>query len=315
VSPVVLSGELNERYVLKNTVINAFKSSDFKKLESMADMYRSQETKTSSGVWKLTFYYFGLSDYAHWTTRYPNSIWKQAKINTEDWIKAYPTSPAPYIAQSILLDSLAYSQITRSKKGKTTSGDINRFKEIMKQNLTFLLDNKKIAAKDPHWYVNMIRVATALKWDEPKYMHLVDEAVENYPLYLQIYFAGVDYYSPKFGGNIKSMEKFARYAVKHTQDKIGMAMYARIYWAAIQSWFRKEVWAVIHWDDFKQGIDDVLSHYPDEWNLNNFALFACLKGDSEKANELITQLTSEPLLQVWRNKENFNQCKSAVTTI
>jgi len=312
---VLIADELEDRRQLKTTVISAFKTEDFGTLESISHIYRTEETRTSSGVWKLTFLYLGLFDYAHWATRYPASELKQVDVTTSEWIKRYPDKPTAYIVRSIFLDTSAYSQIVRNRTGQITRGNVEKFSELMEQNRLFLLENKEIASQDPHWYVNMIRVATAQKWDDTRYMQLVDEGVQRYPMYFQIYFAGVDFYSPKFGGNIKLMEKFARYAVEKTRDKIGMAIYARIYWAAIQSWFRKEVWAVIHWDDFKRGIDDVLSRYPDEWNLNNFALFACLAGDGEKASELISKLRSEPLIQVWRSPENFSQCKSAATTI
>jgi hypothetical protein len=58
----------------------------------------------------------------------------------------------------------------------------------------------------------------------------------------------------------------------------------------------------------KKGIDDVLARYPDAWNLNNFARFACLRGDKEKTAELIRRIGPEPMMQVWQARRNYERC-------
>lgn len=39
------------------------------------------------------------------------------------------------------------------------------------------------------------------------------------------------------------------------------------------------------------GFDDVVRAYPDYWNLNNYAKFACLADDKPKTKELTTRIS------------------------
>ena len=47
--------------------------------------------------------------------------------------------------------------------------------------------------------------------------------------------------------------------------------------------------------------------YPDAWNLNNFAQFACAAGDREETAKLIRRLGDEPDPQVWRTPGQFER--------
>ena len=60
----------------------------------------------------------------------------------------------------------------------------------------------------------------------------------------------------------------------------------------------------------KKGIDDVLKRYPDQWNINNFTLFACQAKDREKARELFQLIKEPPLLAVWKSNSNYLGYKS-----
>lgn len=308
---IATAGELEDRRVIQKQTIDDLKKHNFKNLEKYANKYRTEPRRTSSGLYPLTFYYLGVTNYSGWSANYPDDIWKQHKSRNEKWIKQYPDSPTPYIVQAILLEQLAYTYRVAGYEKAVTPKDMEKSIKLMQQAYTVLIKNKTIAAKDPHWYNEMLRIATGQRWEEQRYMKLVDEAVNKFPMYLQLYFTAVDYYSPKFGGDIASMEKFARYAVKHTKDKLGMSLYARIYWAAFQSWPKKTVIAQINWDNFKSGLDTVLNSYPDDWNSNNFALFACLFGDRNKAKELIEKINIPNIRNVWGTVDNFNSCKSA----
>jgi hypothetical protein len=60
----------------------------------------------------------------------------------------------------------------------------------------------------------------------------------------------------------------------------------------------------------KKGIDDVLKRYPDQWNINNFALFACLAKDKKMAKELLDLIKEPPMLQVWKSESKYLRYKS-----
>lgn len=50
----------------------------------------------------------------------------------------------------------------------------------------------------------------------------------------------------------------------------------------------------------KRGIADVLKRYPDQWNINNFAHFACLAGDRDETAKLTARVT-DSIPEAWAN--------------
>jgi hypothetical protein len=58
----------------------------------------------------------------------------------------------------------------------------------------------------------------------------------------------------------------------------------------------------------ERGIDDVIARYPDAWNLNNFAKFACLALDRAKTKELLGRIGDSIVPQAWSSKSQLEQC-------
>jgi hypothetical protein len=103
----------------------------------------------------------------------------------------------------------------------------------------------------------------------------------------------------------------AREGLERTRPIEGFAMYARIYWYASQTQYDDRLFSesLVDWTAMKSGINEVLNKYPDSWNINNFAKFACLSKDKAKTAELIARITDAPLMAVWRTPSFFQQCK------
>jgi hypothetical protein len=139
---------------------------------------------------------------------------------------------------------------------------------------------------------------------------LVEEGLKREPLYYQLYFAAVRFFTPKWGGDPTKIEAFADAAVARTQKDEGFSLYARIYWVASQYQYGSSLFSQtgVVWPKMKRGIHDVLARYPDQWNVNNFAYFACLAGDRDEAKKLIGMIKGPPSVQAWRRQENFSRC-------
>ena len=106
------------------------------------------------------------------------------------------------------------------------------------------------------------------------------------------------------------VEKLARYAVEKTQATDGRGMYARIYWFAFQMMYGPAAFQLptMDWETMKVGMEDVLAQHPDAWNTNNFALFACMRGDRKTALSLLRRVGTQPYLAAWDNLESFTAC-------
>ena len=162
----------------------------------------------------------------------------------------------------------------------------------------------------------MLVIARAEGWGRNKFDELTSEAVAKYPNFYQLYFAALDYLVPKWHGNRKEVENFANFAVERTQSLEDMGMYARVYWYASQTQYGNGLFieSSVVWKKMKTGIDDVLARYPDQWNINNFARFACLAGDMDKAKELISRIQGDPIPKAWAGDiQHFATCKAWAT--
>ena len=175
----------------------------------------------------------------------------------------------------------------------------------------YLETHKSVAASDPQWYGTMLEVARVEGWNRGPYEALLNEALEREPLYYWNYFEALEYLLPKWGGNPREVEKFAEDAVRRTSAQEGNGMYARIYWSASQSQWGDRVLAdsLAQWRLMREGFDDVIDKYPDAWNLNNYAKFACLARDKAITREILERVQAVSVLpEAWEPEGLFKRC-------
>ena len=311
-SPSVFAGETAERQSIQSGAFLAFSNSQFEALDSLAAEYRSKASRLPSGVWKLTFFYLGIADRAPWTQKDPTA-WQQLDSETQQWVIDYPKSPTAILVRGIVMENHAWSLAEADRRAPMTDDQKKTFLDSLSKTREFLLKNKVVGSQDPHWYVSMIRVATALRLPKQEIMAIVKESSSRKPYYYQTYFAAVDYFSPKWGGDAETLDGFIRAVVEETRGEEGMALYSRIYWAALQSWYAADIWPALNWPDFRQGVHDVLKKYPDQWNLNSFARFACVAQDMKLAVDMFKEIEN-PDKDVWGTAADFKTCRDWSTT-
>ncbi len=303
--------ELEDRQQIGAQASALFMQERFAELEQLADRYRTTEARTRSGLWKLTLFYSGLTDLA-FSDEKSDKYWDSIESKALRWVDAFPDSPTPRIAYSLVLIGHAWMFRGGGWGSEVKSQDWKPFHEYMKKAETYLLEHKDIAAADPRWYETMLAVARAQDWDIQRFKQLVDEAVARYPYFYQIYFAAIDYLAPKWHGSRQQIEAFADFAVSKTAEREGTGMYARIYWYAAQAQYRDRLFtdSSVVWSKMKKSIEDVLQRYPDQWNINNFAHFACLAWDRDETRELMGRIEGAPIPQAWEDEAQYRQCRT-----
>jgi len=310
-STLASSEEIKERTSILDSTKESLKKSDFATLERQATQFRTEQARTSSGVWKLSVLHGGVDRYFFVGT-YDEATWAEKEQTAKRWIAAYPKSPTARLAYAEWLSRRAWSYRGGGYANTVRPEDWAPFRAGIEATRRYLEDNKKIASSDPEWYVKMESVAKAQQWDDARFQTLIDEAMTRYPEYYEIYFHAIEFYSPKWGGSAADIERFTRMVMERTRAREGKRLYARIYWYASQSVYDERLFSesLARWSTMRAGIDDVLKVYPDEWNLQNFARFACLARDREKAFELIGRVRGPTYIMVWNNEENFQRCRS-----
>ena len=128
------------------------------------------------------------------------------------------------------------------------------------------------------------------------------------------YFVVIEYLLPKWSGHFSEMESFVNKAVAATKDREGNSMYARSYWYLSQVQYQDRLFqeTAVSWEKMKVGFEDVIKRYPDAWNLNSFARFACMAGDKEKVRDLMPKLAGHFVQQAWPDTSSYWRCQSLV---
>lgn len=292
----------------------AFIDENFSKLEEMAQGYRTRKTRTPSGVWHLSLFYSGINDVLDDARRSPAPV-REAKMASHErrarrWAERYPGSPAAHSVNGLALLARAWSHRGSGYAHSVPPEAWAPFYRHLGLARAYLEEHKTVAAVDPRWYEAMLAIARAQGRDRDEYDKLLDEALEREPLYYQTYFEALENLLPKWHGDVQEIERFARDAVNRTAAQEGRGMYARIYWFASQTEFGNELFSESRavWPQMKDGFDDVVARYPDPWNLNNFAKFACLAGDKAKTKELLSRIGADVVREAWQPALLLQQC-------
>ena len=153
---------------------------------------------------------------------------------------------------------------------------------------------------DPYWYELML--GPERSWTEKEYSSgtkLIGEALHKFPTYYQFSFNALDYAQAKWrrhlgdygSGGLDTIDKLIKESTAASFSTDGNGMYARMYWYLSslmgENIFKYPKLTHLDWNKMKIGMDDVLKQYPDDWNINNFARFACLAGDQQKTIDLL----------------------------
>src|SRR5258706_6022633 len=304
--------ELEEREAVHQAVLIALLNSDFRMLEEMSQKFRREKSRTSSGLWKLTLFYAGIVGAAKkFATLAPGSLsFEEFENRTTKWAEQYPSSPAAHISHSIVL--LRHGWAFRGSRYAHTVkpeawAPFRKYVQLARNNLE---KYRPVAVHDPRWYETMLEIARLQDWERDAFDLLVKEALDREPLFYQTYFMALDYLLPKWHGDILEIERFAQAATKRTSKEEGAGMYARIYWYASQTQFENDLFrdSMAVWPRMKVGFEDVIAKYPDAWNLNNYAKFACLAQDKPKTRQLLTRIGSATVPDAWEPEPLLAQC-------
>lgn len=295
------AGELEDRTEIARRVSALFEAEKFDELDRMAEEFRTQESRSSSGLWKLTLFYRGL--YVQHEGKADESYYDKVDGLYLKWAAQNPDSTVAHIGYAANLANRAWFF-----RGSGWARDVSEeswkpFFEYLEKSRLHLLEHKQATDKDPVWFHSMLAVAKGENWPLDRFLALVEDGTAKHPYFYEIYFRSIDYLLPKWHGDKAMIEAFANLAVEKTREREGVGMYARIYWYASQIQFGTGLFTgtEVVWSRMSAGIDDVLTRYPDQWNINNFAHFACLARDKEKAAALLARIEDPPIEYAWAN--------------
>jgi hypothetical protein len=311
------TGEIAEREAVKQSVRDLFDKSNYSALESLASQYRASGARTPSGVWRLTVFYAAFQGVAGAIAPDDQTGWQRLSTKLADWQGRFPAQPTAVVAQAIALKSYAWALRPRTVVFSASTGADAKFMAALNNARNFLDAEKAVASADPHYYVLRTDVGTAVGEAPDQIMGIVAEGRTKFPGYFALDFSGLDYFAAGDGTKAPGPAEAARVAafVETAMADAGSdagERYARLYWHAYSSFYGNDLFkrSLVDWQRLRNGMQAIAAHYPDAWNANMFAYFACLAGDRPTTRKLMDQLPERPLLTaVWQARPVFAGCR------
>lgn len=304
-SEAVANGTIEEAQRIQSEAYRNLLDMRFANINAMADRFMASKARLPDGRWKLPFVISGL------TEKLPSSdakAWESRLRLVDKWIAQTPNNATPYLAKAELLIAYAWDARGSGYANTVKDADWPIFQQRIDQARAILEKSAAVSKQSPLWYEKMQSIATAQSWSEEEFLRLFSEGVSKEPTDYFLYFNAANYLLPRWHGSAARLAEFVDTAVKATEQQEGQTLYARIYWSlllALQGNTFSPGYA--EWPRMRQGFEDIVRVYPDNWNLNAFAYYACMAGDKETAKVIGSKLSS-PELELWKDRQTFDNC-------
>lgn len=278
-------------------------------LEKSAKESRLNNLSISDGQPKLAAIYGGLSGClsSGCQDRLSEQEWQERLRLLLVWREKHPESVTAEIAHAGFFVEHAYA-IRGKGYANTVKADLWPLFYKSMETARGLLEGASPAAKnDPGWYAAMLQVGVAQHWPVDKFHEVYARGKKQVPLYTPLYFAASSYFSPRWYGSTQELKKFIEDAVNATHPQIGETLYARLNWSLQTPTMLRDGQA--EWPRMKAGFERIMADFPDSWNINNFAKFACWAKDYSTALGLAEKIGDRPIAAAWSgNPDNYRVC-------
>ena len=299
-------GELEQQGQLQHQAAKLYRAESFAELDRLFDEARTKSTRTDSGLWRLWLLHQGVVD-AEARPRNEAEAAAQAQ-RARRWLAQNPASvTAPLVRAEVELRharALGCGPCTVVEEGERPK----LYAAALEHARDAFDDAKPKSGADPQWYADMVELGRLQRWAPATMDAFMAEAEQRAPGYYTLWFNAVDFALLHPDKAPAQIDALARRATAATRGKEGASLYARVWWYAAQVAYGPHLFTrtPVSWKDFDAGIRDVMARYPDDWNRNNLANFACNAKHPERARELMRGF--EPLPEGWDSFEAYVEC-------
>lgn len=304
-------GEMEIRESIKAETAQAFTKGDYAAIEARYAKALSSSERTSSGLLVANLIRLAAVPDPSGDSQVPGrgDHWDAVDRKLDVWARQFPKSSLVAIVQSESFQGRARSWRGGGYARTVPPEAWSKVREYARRAFDALMAREEAGRQDPYWYVEMINATRLDAWPADRFTSLVLQATEAHPLNYDIYFAAVLSLVPRWGGSTTAVAQFADYAVTQTRKSEGQAMYARIYWAIADSLDAEFSGPKVDWKRIRVGFDDIVKRYPDAWNLNNYAKFACEARDYTTAKRVLARIGEDIDPRAWGSRANFVRCR------
>jgi hypothetical protein len=285
------------------------RSGDFQGLETTAENLRAKAIRLSDGQPALSGFYAGVSKCVEMSCgdeELTLQEWKEHEQLLAAWRTRFPDSTTAMTATAMYWKEFGWSARGLGYANTVSPDQWAIFKSRVEKSRRLFEAIRTRKDKDQAWYEGMLSVALAQSWPDPAYEAIYREGVTRFPGHMPLYFLKAARLSPRWGGSQAAYSRYIDSVVNATSKDMGETMYARLNWS---SWSPKMfVNGQADWPRMKRGFERMTQDYPDSWNINAFAKFACLAGDAPTLKPLIAKIGPAPIPDLWGSINFFSNC-------
>ena len=308
------SAELSARNALISEVQGYLNKADYKSLEALRQRLLDPAQRTGSGVWKLAIFYNQL----HWRPQNTRDMayWTRMENEVKAWEKQFPKSNVARIYHVYVL--LARGTAFRGTAGfkDVPKEDIERMMAATSEAMSILntLEKPMLKERDPEFYKALLQVLPYTgHYSFLGVMNTLADARKAFPNYHETYFSAAYFSTEMWASAPDAVDDIARSAMgMRIADSDADAMYARVYWYMSQMSYDDKLFdnSLADWSEMKTSFDVMVDRYPDPWNLNAYAYFACQAGDYATMAGLLSRIGERRVYTSWgkRGARAYEDC-------
>ncbi|NHZ80979.1 hypothetical protein F2P44_17095 [Massilia sp. CCM 8695] len=309
--------DMRAREALASETNRYLQACDYKALEALYQRIRGAGQRTPSGIWKQALFYNQLRGFGQWST--DAAYWDTVQTRVRAWRKQYPTSVPARLFEAYMLFKRAEANRGSGYYDTLTEQQRRDLGEGSAAAMRVLEAAQALAAKadDAEWHRAMLNVFPYTnQFTQALYQEKIGAAMVRYPHYHEAYFTAAGFSMAHWNGAPDAVEQLALSLNKAGGKEQG-AMYARLYWYMDQSAYKGKIFerSQADWPTMRASFETLVAQYPDPWNLNAYAYFACLANDAGAMAPVLARLGQQVDLRAWGEHGAATHARCAAITV
>lgn len=282
---------------------------DYRELQSLYDAARRSTERSIDGERPIEAFRRGFARIFN-GNKNNDAFYTQMDALTGQWAAEHPEASMAHVLHARALYAHAWFLRGGGFASTVTPQAWSEFKRYLKMAEDHLARHSSVVMADSSTHLYLVMIGRSASRSFEAQWAIAQESYRVDPEDDAILAEMVISASPKWGGNAEQIERLARDAVRRTQAKRGLELYASVYLTAAYEYKAALFKATrADWPTMKQGFRDMLSRYPGPINVNRFAFVACLAQDKATTAELLDQIGDKPILRQWGDDGAYESCR------